>query len=435
MLMKLPFFLREKRNQRTLDDTISKEASIQQNNNIKMDEKDKLLEKINQDDLQYFFSFYQFDKESISIEFLNKLNTNPNLLKYLNDHFIKREFVQKINQNSFGINDIETYDKGLLQFDIFTYDDKPILDILRKEVILSDKVYTKFDFDDFEKKIGFDNVLQVTIPSSTDEELVLEKQKAILLSTNTVYPDNKISLAFSLDDNKICCGTDDIFNRYYCDEISLSDDTILFIPYKEFLKWSKEPDKLNILNTVQVVINDDFNKVFHLSNEMKWCYQKYHEGLSLSYVDKITAKINHLLYLVKNSELNGDDKEFFIYSISKEAQNFEKRIGMFSIEMILKNIAMELQKKIELEKIHELTSSFNQLSKDDKLKKVEPPKFSVEVFLRQFDNFEELSSFDFLNNFSKLSQEQKKEVLYNDKVIQKLQGLLKESARDEYRYF
>lgn len=69
------------------------------------------------------------------------------------------------------------------------------------------------------------------------------------------------------------------------------------------------------------------------------------------------------------------------------------------------------------------------------IEEIPKSKFSVNLFLEQFDNLDSITSFDFLNYVVTLNDEEKKQVLSNEVVIKKLQGLLKESAKDEYPYY
>ena len=105
------------------------------------------------------------------------------------------------------------------------------------------------------------------------------------------------------------------------------------------------------------------------------------------------------------------------------------------IKKELKKVTSKIQERLGKDKIYYLTSLFNELNINEKQKNIEKVHFSSKLFLKQFDDLDKMSAFDFLNYFARLKKEEKKEVLSSEIVIKKLQGLLKESVNDEYLYY
>lgn len=428
--MKIPFFLKKKK---INNNNLESQKNLS-DDNFFIDEKEQLLGKLNQDKLQFLFSLYNFNKENISLDFVKILDSNPELFTYLTDHIIGQNIVSKINENNLRVQDIKEYDKALFQYDIFSDEDKELLNILRSEVTLSDNIYASFLFDNFEKEMNSDEFIDVTIYSFFDEKLIADRQKAITLDGNRVSFDDEIKIVTALDKDKLFAF--DVFDKYYSGDLSFNSDNILFIPYKDFLEWSKKEDKLNILRNVQVVINDDMEKFFEISNNINWHFYQYCKPITFdNEIDKLIIKINHLLYLIDNSNLDVEDKELFRYKVTKVFNGSDNDFRMYSIEREIEKIANSFQNKIEKEELKELTNQFNQLDKEIKLKEISKPKFSVNLFLRQFDNLDAITSFDFLNYIARLNEDEKRQVLSSEVVINKLQGLLKESAKDEYPYY
>ena len=383
---------------------------------------------------------------------METLVNNPNLLTYLNEQFIDRDIINKINDNNLMLQDVKFFDKELFKYDVFTDGDKYILDLLRTDVNISDKKYASFKLNTYNSTLESNNYIETTIPSFIDdEELVISKRKAILLENDRISLIDNIDIAVPLDKDKIF--VKDIFDFYYDGDISYNKDSILFISYKEFLDWIKDDEKVNILKSIQVVIKDDYMFFSDLINKINWfSYDDYRfKQQNYNDVDELLIKTNHLLYLIQNSELDLEEKEFFIYNITNTffysdntfgkdyIDDFMKELrevtNKIYIKKELKKVTSKIQERLGKDKIYYLTSLFNELNINEKQKNIEKVHFSSKLFLKQFDDLDKMSAFDFLNYFARLKKEEKKEVLSSEIVIKKLQGLLKESANDEYLYY
>ena len=383
---------------------------------------------------------------------METLVNNPNLLTYLNEQFIDRDIINKINDNNLMLQDVKFFDKELFKYDVFTDGDKSILDLLRTDVNISDKKYASFKLNTYNSTLESNNYIETTIPSFIDdEELVISKRKAILLENDRISLIDNIDIAVPLDKDKIF--VKDIFDFYYDGDISYNKDSILFISYKEFLDWIKDDEKVNILKSIQVVIKDDYMFFSDLINKINWfSYDDYRfKQQNYNDVDELLIKTNHLLYLIQNSELDLEEKEFFIYNITNTffysdntfgkdyIDDFMKELrevtNKIYIKKELKKVTSKIQERLGKDKIYYLTSLFNELNINEKQKNIEKVHFSSKLFLKQFDDLDKMSAFDFLNYFARLKKEEKKEVLSSEIVIKKLQGLLKESANDEYLYY
>ena len=422
------------------------------NFNVENINKKKLIASLDEDKINNLFFRYNLNEDRISMFFLETLVNNPNLLTYLNEQFIDRDIINKINDNNLMLQDVKFFDKELFKYDVFTDGDKSILDLLRTDVNISDKKYASFKLNTYNSTLESNNYIETTIPSFIDdEELVISKRKAILLENDRISLIDNIDIAVPLDKDKIF--VKDIFDFYYDGDISYNKDSILFISYKEFLDWIKDDEKVNILKSIQVVIKDDYMFFSDLINKINWfSYDDYRfKQQNYNDVDELLIKTNHLLYLIQNSELDLEEKEFFIYNITNTffysdntfgkdyIDDFMKELrevtNKIYIKKELKKVTSKIQERLGKDKIYYLTSLFNELNINEKQKNIEKVHFSSKLFLKQFDDLDKMSAFDFLNYFARLKKEEKKEVLSSEIVIKKLQGLLKESANDEYLYY
>ena len=73
--------------------------------NIKLSERDMLINKIGSDKIQYICDMYMIKKDNLSIDFLTKLASSEEIINFLTQNFLTSESVQKMNNNNFSLND------------------------------------------------------------------------------------------------------------------------------------------------------------------------------------------------------------------------------------------------------------------------------------------------------------------------------------------
>lgn len=428
--MGFPFFWKEKKKNLV-------HLNSEQNNSFRtkivVDEKEKVLQEINQEQLENFFSLYNFSKDNISIYFANVLKMYPTLLSYFTNHIIDSSIINKINDNELRVTDIKWYDKDLFLYDIFSNEDQSILEIFRNDVTLSDKVYANFELDAYVNYIKSPNFIECSIPSLLENEsLLIEKKKAIPLNHSWIHFDKTSEILFPLNQEQIF--SNKIFDSYYSGDIEFNKETILFISFEQLQGWITQEEKLNILKKVQVVIKDDLHKINHLIDKIDF----FHCCFSLNnneVKNKLLIQVNHLLYVIDNSSLDLEEKNYYHYYIVETFINSSNNYNFYFNMNQLEYLASKIQQRIEQSKITEITKKFNELDISEKTKNVEQIEFSVDIFLRQFDDLDNISSFNFLDCVTSLKDEQRECIFENEIVRNKLKDLLEDSSNDPYRYY
>ena len=431
--MKIPFrlpFFKIKQEKISNKNIIPEDIVIEDKD---LDEKDILLRNLDKDKLETLFFRTGLNKDSIDLVFVKKLNSTPTLLSYLADNIFDGGLIRKINDNALRIEDVENYYyKELFNYDIFIETDNEILDIFRSKIELSDKGYAYFDINDFENNDNTNSYIDNYIDSFIEgEKILISRKKAFPLKENV---DDNVNIIFPLEKDNIFIKN--IFNYYYSGDLEFSKDCILFISYDMLLEWIKDDQKRNILKQVQVVITDDYNYIQNVYSKINWAKDKYMIDIFKddNKINKSKAKINHLLFLINNSELNDSDKQYYNYYVTKKFNVYCHSNGYY-LDRELEQFINEIKDLIDSNKRQVLNSEFNKLDINEKNKDIEQVKFSAEIFLKNFDNLEEISSFNFLNYIFRLNSEEKRIVLNDDRIINKLRGLLKECAKDEYYYY
>ena len=111
--------------------------------NIKLSEKDMLINKIGSDKIQYICDMYMIKKDNLSIDFLTKLASSEEIINFLTQNFLTSESVQKMNNNNFSLNDaLNNFQYDILRFPVlFKDDEKNKILLLNKEINVSQGNY------------------------------------------------------------------------------------------------------------------------------------------------------------------------------------------------------------------------------------------------------------------------------------------------------
>lgn len=400
-------------------------------------ERDVLLSQLDTIKLDSILYGTDFDAKNVPIEFLRKLVSHPTLFNYLFSNFFESETMLKIIDGTLRVSDVKQYKMDLFQYDIFSPEDKDLIDILNKDIEISNQGYATFSYDEFNSFINSNEYLNDYIePLIGEEKIFIRSTRASLLPGSNVsrsFMDTKIYQPLN-QDNIIQRG---MFDYYHSGDVEFNEDTIIFISYEEFLEWIKDDKKREILNKVQVVINDNYDKIFELSGKIK----SYNSSLQNSFFDtdsnkNATIQANHLLYILDNSNLNENKKNYYSYLVKTNYLNYtldkEQWYRYKHIEK-LQEISCEIKRLIELDIINKNTLEFNKLSIDEKNKDIDKPIFSSKIFLSQFDSLNNITAFELLSHIERLNKEDRKLVFKEQVIIDKLKGLIEESNYDEYR--
>lgn len=402
-------------------------------------ERERLLSQIDTNKLDSILYKTNYAANNVPIEFLRKLVSQPTLFDYLFNNYFESDIILKIIEGTLRVSDVKENKRELFQYDVFSSEDKNLIEILNKDVEISNQSYAIFSYDEFNSFINSNEYLNDYIePLIGNEKIFISSIKATLLPNSNIFRSfEDIKIYHPLNQDSII--QRGMFDCYYSDNVEFSKDTIIFISYDEFLEWIKDDEKRKIITKVQVVISDifNYNKVSELSNQIKI----YNSFLRNNFFDTDTnsnaiIQANHLLYIIENSHLNENKKNYYSYLVKTNHLNYTlDKDSWYRYKHIekLQEISKELEKLIDLDLINENTLEFNKLSLDEKKKGIDKPRFSSKIFLSQFDNLDDISAFALLVHINRLNKEDRKLVFEEQVIIDKLKELLKESDYDEYK--
>lgn len=394
-------------------------------------ERDKLLQTIDENKLEHILFSGDIDINDAPIEFLRKVASFPTLLDFIHDNIFGIDKVKKVIEGKFRLSDIDYYNKEIFNYDIFSDEDKGLISKLRNDLNILDSGYATFSYDEFNNFINSEEYLEDYFePLIGEEKIFIKRIKVFLLPGNNIFHsvvDAKIYQP--LEQEKII--QRGMFDYYYSGEIEFNEDTIISISFDELQEWLKDEEKREILKRVQIIINNYYGNIYGI--------KRYDTLLAKNFFDtnddKITIQVNHLLYIIENSNLDNDKKNYYSYLVKTNYLEYTKSDNWYRYSHIekLQEIAAEIKKIIDLEEANKNTLEFNKLSLEEKNKEFDKPVFSSKIFLSQFDNLEDITAFQLLEHIDKLNKEDRKLVFEEQVIIDKLKELIKESNYDEYK--
>ena len=388
---------------------------IEENN---MSEREILISKIGEKELESLCLYNSFDKENLSIHLLTLLSNNSGLLEKLK-YIFDNNILKKINENTLTLEDIPTYKLELLNLPIFNEKEKRRINLLNKNINFTNNNYSFVNSDIFIDEIKTDK-LDCKIESCISG-INLNKIKYILPveeNINFTTYNSKFTYVFPLDKKEYDIDTTYKFNK----------DTIIITDYNTFLELTKE--NLDLLEKYTFVLEDNRKNIEEIENKI--IFKKYDTEYFKPSVDNI-IKINHLLYLIDNSDMNDDRKKYYLYNLKNEYLN---SCQWYSYNNNFLKVVNKLTNELTKEDINKLTDNFNKLDIENKTKEVIQDEFTPSMFISNFDNIDNVNCLDLLRKISYLSEDKKQLVLSDERIINKLKvGLQEESYDQLYGYF
>ena len=285
--------------------------------NIKLSEKDMLINKIGSDKIQYICDMYMIKKDNLSIDFLTKLASSEEIINFLTQNFLTSESVQKMNNNNFSLNDaLNNFQYDILRFPVlFKDDEKNKILLLNKEIKVSQGNYVSVQMDDFNlNNLSLNEEYDTAIQSYFSNVTIKKDSKKILsVKLNDIYSISDINMLFP--SNNIYYNTHD-FSYCVDNSLQINDKTIVVISSEKF-KALTEIQVENLKNCI-VVLKDDINKINKLyDNFRNKSFNDNFPALENDNLNNELIKTNHLLYIVNNSNLDSNRKKYFEYWLKK----------------------------------------------------------------------------------------------------------------------
>lgn len=306
------------------------------------------------------------DLEQFPTEFLDRC-LNKEFLNFLtvNDYKLTKEIFEKIINNTLSFYDL-SYDEIFL-IDILP--NSPEISALKNRNLELDYNYSyvvlegnnNLSSDIEEKDIYIDSYIE-------DKKIFLRKEKyakSILL-----YDDFDIKIINRSNDN--------LFEEGYLVEGSIiNEDSIILLTFEKYKELCKNEEAFKILQSHKFIITDNYEETRQLDNLDIDFIPHYRV---FDYEDTDLIKFNHLIKIIKESNLSESEKKNYLYRISKNSDRFELII-----------IIEELVSKIDKEDIDKITNAYNELDSEEKLKPIEKVSYSIEIFKYRNPNFDQLS--------------------------------------------
>ena len=405
--MKLNIFKRRKEKNNTI---------LSEVNNIS--ERELLISKIDKEELDSLCLYNSFEKENLSIHLLTLLSNNPNLLEKLKYIFDDNIF-NKINNNTLTLEDIPTYKLELLNLPIFNESEVRRIKLLNKNITFTNSNYSFINSDIFINEIKSEKK-EYEIDSCIDGIKLKKVKYRLPVDDNISFTsyNSKFTYVFPLEKKDYDIDTTYKFNK----------DTIIITDYNTFLELTKK--NIDLLEEYTFVLEDNYKNIIEL--EDKVIFKKFDNEYFKSSIDNI-IRINHLLYLVDNSDIDDDIKSYYLYNLKNAYLN---SCQWYNYNNNFLEIVNKLTNELTKEDINKLTDNFNNLDIENKTKEIIQDEFTSSMFISGFDNLDNITCLELLKKISYLSEDKKQLVLFDERIINKLKvGLQEESCDHLYGYF
>ena len=395
----------------------------------------KLIKEIGKNKLNKFCLKMGININYLSNYFLNLLVKYPNFLDEIINNNLEPSVLVSINNNTYTLKDIGYDNLWLLKYLEFKDVDRTVIDIIKnssKETIFLDSKYYFISCNTIEELSSLNVEKPELIPSYFEEiNITADIIKTFKIKEFTLN-DAPITICNPADNNKVILDPD--LNLFYKGELLLNENTIIYIDYDKFLELSKDKEFLKTISKCQIIFKKNFETKMFLS-EKSIRINDFMDNMFIKNSNSSLLKINHILYIVNNSDLSLEQKEVYTYQIIKYYQTLEEKDSFLKYRNYnnFKQIISELQEKIGLEKIRQLTNEFNEQDTNIKLKKIEPLKFSATIFINSIYNFDSISINSLLKRINDLSPEEIEIVLNDNRIIAKLKEIFGEESTLEVR--
>lgn len=385
----------------------------------------------------------RYNIPNISNYLIELIETHPELLDLLLEQYLSVELLEKINNNNYQLKDISSNDRWLLKYLTFKEEEQKLANLIIKPTILNNVDPFQFDSniiktryyvincDDLDKLIPRKEKITDTIPSYFKYLSIIKSDTEVIPIANLFESDAKIKILPPTNNQKIKVipGTNYFDKKIYIeDEITYTKDTIIIMKYDDFLKIAINSEIFTKISNCQIIFEEDFMKITYLKFLTTDTYQDK-TNLKLQNNDDEAIKMNHLLYIINNSNLEENKKEFYAYQVKTLNQklNDDNIFNSFQANHDLEGLVEQIKKELSLDILNDLTTKFNKEDISKKTKPILPPEYNANIFIFNIDKFEELPDETILKHLAKLSEENLVKILNDKRIINKLSKYLNET--------
>lgn len=347
--------------------------------------------------------YFYTSKRKITPFLIDLVENNPKIVDLLCNENVSIELFNKINNNNYTVRDMN-YSNIDLYRQLPRKDNIPlVIDIVDKKINI-DSVYQCFFCD---------NIVD------SQEQLLERKISSFFDDLEIIYDSKKVCKMGITSSGNICIYSDasenDIF--FYNGKKFIVRDvlkkSIVTMKFDYFISMIREKKFLEYIKNMKVVFQEDiktYNKIVKNTSEVSTWITKQ---------KKLLVKTNHLLYVIKNSNIVSKDKDYYEYLIKRIYS--DNSTGICEKDHKIGIIAKQVSYKVRLDLLLDITSIFNKESKEIKLKEIDKPKYNLSVFLKDNNliDIKNISENLLTCMLNELSEENLDNILSSDEIIDK----------------
>lgn len=375
----------------------------------------KLIDEINEVDIERLCYHFLVDKTYFSDFFCNLLIKNPDFINELTNNFISRELLDKINNQTYQIEDITYDDKWLFNYLPFDGLEKQIGLKLNQDVNLKPTTYGLVSCNSLDSLDNLKVEKENKIKTYFKNVEINTTERVIKLQKSSFLTDDKIKIFFPINQADVC---EINFDLFYKGDLVLNQDTIICLKYEDFIKLTRDDSFFYKISSCSIVI-EDYQAIFPLENSLlKPSLKKDFE------IDRI--KISNLLTIIEKC-FSSIDRDYYVYQAKKIYNDLisEDSFLSFQARFDLEQLVKKIELKVGQEKILELTKNFD-LKKD--IKTDMTFKWNEAVFIGQFSDFSKVSLETILEKMKDLDNDKLNILLSNNQIIAKLKPILNDET-------
>lgn len=415
------------------DNTLSQNEVIDDNEYVDK-EREELLSKIDKNKFNELCNKYFKDESYFSNFFLGLLSNNE-FIDYLCDAFIiSSDLLDSINNNTYNINSIDRYNRILFKYLPFNDEDKVIIDMINKGVNLSGDNYYMVSSNDLSDIGSNKEIIEEKIASLFPGIEIITNKREVLPIDNIIFEDSLIKIINPVNEDEVIERNN---NSYYDGNLKIDENTIIVMDYDKFMELSKDKDFINKYSKCMIVFGDDFDTLQDISNKfINNIYNNFKfnlEGIESIYNGSdIKILINHLLYIVNNSDLDEEKKNKYRYFLSDYYYMGVSWLSFYKFE----DLAKDILKDCNIDYVKNITLQFNKLSLEEKSKDIKKYPFNYDMFITSINNFDNIDVVSLLRIINNLNKENKKIILDDKRIKNKIRdNILKECNNDQWDYY
>ena len=345
---------------------------------------------------------------------------NPEIIDFLlqeDDFFL----IEKINENNYKLEDFcysrnRTY---FLKYLPFEGEENEIVTPINKKLILNNQKYYVINCNNIDqltdlrqKKYKFieSYFKNLKIKKYYNGDISINLDISLFHKISIINPINK---SISFKDNPLLLDN----------EVKLDDNTIIVIHFEDYLKMAENPDFRRRISHCKIICDDnERNKIKDRLSKM-WKTEDRIQIDLREQINELIIKVNHLLYIINNSNLSSDKKELYSYNIKKicNKTNLKFDYQIDDVEKKLKHLVEKLLEEISFEEISKITDLFNNENDDIRHRNIDKEEFSGNIFILQNPQFETWSKKEFIQKIFELPDDKLNIILNNERIASKLE--------------